>query len=481
MKRMTRRSFLATSAAVGATTLFSTRLRALGANDDIRMAVVGLNGRGGAHMDAFSNISGCRVAAVCDADDKVLAKAVKKFDDKGQKVQGFKDIRKMLESKEIDGIAIATPNHWHSLMAIWACQAGKDVYVEKPISHNIFEGRKVVEAAAKYNRIVQVGTQRRSDLGFREAVKFLQEGNLGKILYARGLCYKPRPSIGKVSGPQPIPPGIDYDLWCGPAPMEPLMRKNLHYDWHWVWPTGNGDIGNQGVHEMDQCRWVLGQQTLPERVFSFGGRFGYDDDATTPNTQVAIYDYKPAPLIFEVRGLPRKKGDTAMDNYRGVRIGLVVQCENGYYSAGENGGWVYDNQDKKVKQIKQEGQKDHQSNFINSVRSRKPDSIVAPILDGHLSSALCHMGNVSYRVGKAVPQTELQERVKADKLATDAWERVKQHLTANGVDLAATPPTLGPSLQFDPQKERFTGTLSEEANQLVSRNYRAPYVVPDQV
>jgi predicted dehydrogenase len=482
MTRISRRSFLATSAAVGATTLFSTKARAIGANDDVRIAVIGLNGRGQAHVDAFPQVQGTRVVALCDADDKVLAKAIQKAEQKNQKVQGYKDIRKLLESKDIDAFAIATPNHWHSLMTIWGCQAGKDVYVEKPVSHNIWEGRKCVEAAEKYNRVVQVGTQRRSDLGFREAITWLREGNLGKILYARGLCYKPRPSIGKVNGPQPIPAGVDYDLWCGPAPMEPLMRKNLHYDWHWVWPTGNGDIGNQGVHEMDQCRWVLGQQTLPERVFAFGGRFGYDDDATTPNTEIAIYDYKPAPLIFEVRGLPNKKGSTAMDAYRNqVRIGLVVQCENGYYSAGENGGWAYDNDDKKIKQFTQRGQRDHQANFIKAVRSRKQEDIVAPILDGHLSSALCHMGNVSYRVGKQVPPTQLEDQIKGDKLATDAFERIKQHMTANGVDLGQTPPTLGPWLAFDPKAERFTGALSEEANKLVKRDYRAPYVIPDQV
>src|SRR5438445_5990258 len=287
MNRISRRSFLATSAAVGATTLFSTKLRAIGANDDVRVAVIGLNGRGQNHMDAFPQVAGTRLVALCDADDNVLRKAVQKAEQRNQKVDCYKDIRKLLENKDIDAIAIATPNHWHALMAVWGCQAGKDVYVEKPCSHEVWEGRKIVEASEKYNRIVQIGTQRRSDLEYREAIKWIRDGNIGKILYARGLCYKPRPSIGKVSGPQPIPPGVDYDLWCGPAPMEPLMRKNLHYDWHWVWPTGCGDIGNQGVHEMDQCRWAINQDTLPEHVFSFGGRFGYDDDATTPNTLVA--------------------------------------------------------------------------------------------------------------------------------------------------------------------------------------------------
>ncbi len=482
MNRISRRSFLATSAAVGATTLFSTKLRAIGANDDVRMAVIGLNGRGGEHMKVFPSIPGVRLVALCDVDDKVLGNAVKNADKGGGKVTPYKDIRKLLENKDIDAIAIATPNHWHALMAVWGCQAGKDVYVEKPCSHEVWEGRKIVEAAQNHNRIVQIGTQRRSDLGYRESIKWIHDGNLGKILYARGLCYKPRPSIGKVSGPQPIPASVDYDLWCGPAPMEPLMRKNLHYDWHWVWPTGNGDIGNQGVHEMDQCRWMLGNETLPDRVFTFGGRFGYDDDATTPNTEVAIYDYKPAPLIFEVRGLPMKKGVTTMDAFKNaVRIGIHIQCENGYYLAGENGGWAYDNEDKKVKQFKQDGQKDHQANFIKAVRSRKQDDVMAPILDGHYSSALCHLGNISYRVGKQIPPTQLEDQIKGDKLASEAFERVKNHLAANGVDLAQSLPTLGPSLQVDPATERFVGTFADEANKLVRREYRAPYVIPDQV
>ena len=485
MNRISRRRFLATSAAVAATTILSTKLRAIGANDDVRVAVIGLHGHGEEHMKVFPTIPGVRLVALCDVDDKVLGNAVKNADGKGSKVTPYKDIRKLLENKDIDAIAIATPNHWHALMAVWGCQAGKDVYVEKPCSHEVWEGRKIVEASEKYNRIVQIGTQRRSDLEYRAAIKWIHDGNIGKILYARGLCYKPRPSIGDVGkrlGPQPIPAGVDYDLWCGPAPMEPLMRKNLHYDWHWVWPTGNGDIGNQGVHEMDQCRWMLGQETLPDRVFTFGGRFGYDDDATTPNTEVAIYDYKPAPLIFEVRGLPSKKGSTVMDAYKNlVRIGIHIQCENGYYLAGENGGWVYDNEDKKIKQFTQKGQKDHQANFINAVRSRKQEDVMAPILDGHYSSALCHLGNISYRVGKQIPPTQLEDQIKSDKLATEAFERVKNHLMANGVDLTQSLPTLGPSLQFDPATERFVGTFSDEANKLVRREYRAPYVIPDQV
>ena len=263
----------------------------------------------------------------------------------------YTDYRKVLDDKEVDAVVIATPNHWHSLMAIWACQAGKDVFVEKPISHNVWEGRKLVEAARKYNRIVQAGIQSRSDEAFPEVIDYLKQGNLGKIIAAYGLCYKPRESIGKVGGPHPIPKSVDYNLWSGPAPLVPLKRSRFHYDWHWQWAYGNGDIGNQGAHQMDQARRLLGQNGLPRRVMSIGGRFGYDDDGETANSQIAIFDYDPVPLIFEVQGLPRKRGDAAMGNFKGVRIGVIVKCEDGYFAGGGGGGWVYDNNDKKIRQF----------------------------------------------------------------------------------------------------------------------------------
>src|SRR5205807_7292226 len=246
--------------------------------------------------------------------------AAKREDEKGTPVQTYTDVRKLLENKDIDVISTATPNHWHSLITIWSCQAGKDVYVEKPVSHNVFEGRQCVEAARKYNRIVQAGSQGRSNGAQREAFAWIKEGHLGKIKIARGLCYKRRPSIGKVDGPQPIPSQIDYDLWCGPALKLPLTRKKLHYDWHWVWNTGCGDLGNQGIHEMDVARWFLGAMELSPRVFSVGGRLGYVDDGETPNTMVIYHDYPTAPLIFEVRGLPDKPGSKNMDQYKGASI-----------------------------------------------------------------------------------------------------------------------------------------------------------------
>jgi predicted dehydrogenase len=295
--------------------------RIRGANDDVRIGVIRLRIKGHHHVECLRELPGARVVAVCDADESILRKEVEEFKASHLPVDAYVDLRRLLDNPNVDAVVIATPNHWHALAAIWACQAGKDVYVEKPVCHNVWEGRQMVRVARHYRRIVQTGTQKRSDPGIREAFDSIRKGDLGKILYARGLCYKRRESIGKVDGPQPIPESVNYDLWCGPAPKGPLMRQQLHYDWHWVWPTGNGDIGNQGVHEVDLCRWALGQTGFPPRVFSLGGRFGYDDDGETPNTQILVYDYSPAPILFEVRGLPRKKDDSAMDHYRGIRIG----------------------------------------------------------------------------------------------------------------------------------------------------------------
>src|SRR5438876_9852138 len=260
-----------------------------GANGDIRCAVVGFHGRGQSHIQDLRGLKGVRLVALCDVDSKVLERGVASCESAGQKVQGYTDVRKLLENKDIDVVTFATPNHWHSLGSIWAVQAGKDVYVEKPVSHNVWEGRQLVNAARKYNRIVQAGTQSRSSHGIKEAIAWLKEGHLGKIRVARALCYKPRARIGKVSAPHDPPPSVDYDLWSGPAPKTPLMRTKLHYDWHWVWPTGNGDLGNQGIHQMDIARWFLSEPELSPRVFSIGGRLGYVDDGQTPNTQIIVH------------------------------------------------------------------------------------------------------------------------------------------------------------------------------------------------
>ena len=456
----------------------SASARVEGANGDIRYAVVGFNGRGRSHIEGLREGKGTRLVALCDVDRKVLDRELQKCESAGQKVEGYTDMRKLIENKDIDVVTFATPNHWHSLGSIWAVQAGKDVYVEKPVSHNVWEGRQLVRAARKYNRIVQAGTQSRSSSGIAEAIAWIREGNIGKILRSRGLCYKRRPSIGKVSGPQPIPESVDYDLWCGPAPKEPLMRKNLHYDWHWVWPTGNGDLGNQGIHEMDVARWALGVNELSPRVLSVGGRLGYIDDGTTPNTLIVFHDYKPAPLIFEVRGLPAEEGSGKMDNYHGASIGIVVECEGGMLVIGSYSGAVA--LDKDGKELKKfHGSSSHFANFIDAVRSRKYTDLKADILEGHLSSALCHTGNVSYRLGQQQSPEQIREAVKSNKDLAETVGRMEEHLAANKVDLEKSPATLGKVLNMDPGTEQFTGDA--DANRLLTREYRAPFVVPPEV
>ena len=490
-----RRDFLRQSALAGAalslpTGSFST-LGApapgsvLGANGDIRVAVVGFNSRGMDHITGFQKVPGVRLVALCDVDQDVLQKEAKRQADAGNPVATYTDVRKLLESKEIDAISTASPNHWHALISIWACQAGKDVYVEKPVSHNAWEGRQIVNAARKYQRIVQTGTQSRSNPGLQEAVAWIRAGNLGDIKLARGLCYKPRQSIGKVSGPTAVPTSIDYDLWCGPSPKGPLMRQKLHYDWHWVFSTGNGDLGNQGIHQMDIARWVLGEGQLSPLVFSLGGRFGYADDGNTPNTQVVYHGYKKAPLIFEVRGLPRSKEfqdpktwSQNMDDLNGARVGVVVECQNGsVVIPSYDSAIAYDKAGKEIKRFK--GGADHYANFIAAVRSRNAGTLNAEILEGHLSSALCHTGNVSYRMGEQLSPGAVKERLKDNPAMAETLDRVTAHLTANGVDLTSQPLTMGAFLRMDPATERFEKNTS--ANHQLADEYRKGFEVPAKV
>jgi hypothetical protein len=468
--------------------------RVLGANSDIRLAIVGvgssikIGGKGKQEIVAFRQVPGIRVVALCDPEHAHLDPEVQKFKDRNEPCAAYTDIRKLLESKEIDAISITTPNHWHALATIWACQAGKDVFAQKPFSHNIFEGRRAVEATKKYNRVVAATHGPRTSNSIREAYDWVRQGNLGKMLYAQGIHYRPRTSIGKVDGPQPIPKTLDYDLWSGPAPILPVMREYLHYDWHWIWPYGDGDLGNNGVHFVDSCRWALGQQALAERVLSIGGRFGYDDDGETPNTLITFYDYKPVPLIFEVRGLPKraeflkqnweKNPSTTMDSYLqpDLRIGVVIKCEGGYLA----GTKAFDKMGALIKEFKS-GNSSAEANFAEVVRSRKNADLQANALDGHLSAGLVHMANISYRLGKQSPNEQIREIASMDKEFTDTYDRFLAHLDANEIDLKKHPATLGPFLKMDPKQEKFTGAFAAQANPLLTREYRQPFVVPEKV
>lgn len=442
------------------------------ANETLNVAVMGVNGRGGSHLDAFSGRKDTRVTKICDVDKAVGGKACESI---GKRQNGLVpelegDIRKVLEDKTIDVVSIATPNHWHSLGAIWAMQAGKDVYVEKPVSHNVFEGRIAVLAARKYKKICQTGTQSRSSKGLHDALAWFKKGELGALKVARGLCYKRRGSIGP-KGEYPVPENVNYDLWCGPAPMNPITRPKFHYDWHWQWDFGNGDLGNQGIHQMDIARWFMGQNQLSNGVLSYGGRFGYVDAGETANTQVVVHDYGPQTLVFEVRGLETP-------NYKGAGVGVILECEGGYvviptYDAAT----AFDKDGKEI--AKFGGSGDHFGNFVNACRSRKHTDLNADIEEGHLSSALCHLGNISYRMGAPATFADAIKTIEAFKTQDnfkDTFERMGGHLIANKVDTVAEKLQLGLALPFDGKAETFPN--NEAANKMLTREYRKPYVVP---
>jgi predicted dehydrogenase len=315
-------------------------------------------------------------------------------------------------------------------------------------------------------------------------VKAVRDGKYGKLQYVIGTCFKPRPSIGKLDHPLEIPASVDYDLWCGPAAKVDLYRPKLHYDWHWDFNTGNGDMGNQGIHQMDIARWFLDEGALSPRVMSIGGRVGYDDAGNTPNTQIAYHAYEKAPLIFETRGLPRKNLDysTGMDIYRGSQIGVIVQCENAYVVVPSNYTVVtaYHNDGSELEKFQTPKGfnvvREHFANFFDAVRTGNSDNLNGPILDGHLSSALCHTGAISYLLGSPKPAAEIEKEVASNKLWADSYRRMAEHLAANGVDISDPKLSVGPWLDMDPAKETFKG--SEKANKLLTRDYRKGYVVP---
>lgn len=474
--KTTRRTFLRQTALAAGAMAFSARSRAqvAGANNDIRLAVIGFHGRGKDHIKELLKLKGARITALCDVDSEVLNPGVAGLKEKGLEVEGYTDIRKLLESKNVDAVTIATPNHWHALAAVWSIHAGKDVYVEKPVSNNVWEGSRIVAAAHRHHKIVQTGTQSRSSYGIAEAVQWVQDGHLGKILVARALCYKPRGSIGLTSGPQPVPASVDYDLWSGPAPLVPPRRKKFHYDWHWFWNYGGGDLCNQAIHEMDVARWFLGEEALSPRILTIGGRLGYKDDAETPNTLVAFHDYEKAPLIMEVRGLPTRSGEKAMDNYKGATIGVVVECENGRVVVPNyEGAKAFNKEGNEIGNF--QGATSHFGNFLEAVRSRKVSDLHAPIREGHLSSALCHTANVSYRIGSQEAPEAIREQIASDAEATGTFGRMATHLEANGIDLEKTEVTMGQHLKMHPSSETFIG--NPQANSLRTREYRKPFVV----
>ncbi|MCF8379020.1 MAG: Gfo/Idh/MocA family oxidoreductase [Bacteroidales bacterium] len=409
---------------------------AKGANDRIRIAVLGVYGRGKTHIEEIMGLTekaNVEVATLCDPDMDVLQESAKEFEKTyGRKVNIEQDFRKAYDDKTIDAVTLATPNHWHALQTIWACQAGKDVYVEKPATHNVYEGKKMIEAAYKYNRIVQHGVQLRSSMAIREAMKHLEEGLIGRVYMARGLVFRWRNDIGD-KGISQVPPGLNYDLWTGPASLRPFSRNLVHYNWHWHWDYGNGDVGNQGIHETDLCMWGLGVNSLPERISAMGGKFLWDDCKEVPEILTSTYHYPKEKKIiqFEVRNWCTNLED-------GVGVGNIFYGDKGYMVIkGYDTYETYLGKGREPGPARSEkGELTlHFQNWFDSVRARDMSIQNAPVQTGHLSSSLAHLGNISYRLGR--------------------------------------------QLEFDPVSERFIGEGENEANAMLSRNYRAPFILPE--
>jgi predicted dehydrogenase len=496
MLRHNRRDFLKRAAAgsLAAFTIAGSKAsgRVLGANDRIRIAVAGINSRGQEHLAAYCNMKDTvEIAYLVDPDSRLFETRGKWVQEHaGNLPQRVSDLRKALDDKNLDAVSIASPDHWHTLLALWAIQAGKDAYVEKPCSHNLFEGRKLVEAARKYDRIVQHGTQSRSNPGFVATMAAIHSGKYGKLLIAYGYASKTRRSIG-VKPPKQPPRGLDFDLWLGPAPQQPYHENLVHYNWHWFWDFGNGEIGNQGVHQLDIARWAMAEGAVPRSVISLGGRFGYKDQGQTPNTQLTVIDFGEAKLFFEDRGLVDAK-TTKVTNEFYTTEGVVK--DGTFFPKGKNKGEsllgvVSETVQQRATltgKMEKAGvdfvdpQQAHFANFVDCVRSRKSQDLHAQILEGHRTSMLAQLGNISYRLGTDVPLLHPIEGLGNDMALGEAWGSMKQHLVdAANMNLDQSMCRLGRKLRFDAQAEKFVD--DEEANKLLTRCYRKPYVVPEQV
>jgi len=484
MAQLTRRQFLEDSLLAAAVAAAFPAADALAAEkkskkkaapqktgDLLQLAIIGAGGRGGEHIKEFLANPHTEIAYIVDADEKIgqrRAEEVGKL--QGKKPKFVRDLRKALEDKSVHIVSIATPNHWHALCAIWAMQAGKDVYVEKPVCHNVSEGRRMVQVARKLQRVCQAGTQCRSMRGTIDAVDYVHAGKIGDVKLARGLCYKRRKSIGP-KGQYEVPPQVDYNLWAGPARMLPLTRQHFHYDWHWQREWGNGDMGNQGPHQMDIARWGLGLDRLADRVIAYGGRLGYEDAGDVANTEVALCEFGDKSLVFEVRGLET-------DPLRGASIGVIFYGSEGYVvMTSYDTGAAFDLQGKLVRKFSGSG--DHFGNFVDAVKAHDPKRLHAEILEGHLSCAHSHLANISYYLGKPASIAEIKHSLADWKTREDVGEtleRTLKHLAANGVDVNKTPLRLGPVLAIDSAEETIVGNAAASA--MLTREYRAPFIVP---
>ncbi|MDH3584585.1 MAG: Gfo/Idh/MocA family oxidoreductase [Phycisphaerae bacterium] len=479
MSRTTRRRFLQTTSAVGASLVLAgprASGKVLGANDRLRIAVAGLNGRGGSHIGGWQGQKNVEIAYVIDPDEKVLARRLKSVQgkDSGRNCKAVTDIRRALEDQTLDAVSIAAPNHWHSLMTIWAAQAGKHVYVEKPMSHDVAEGRIAVEAQKKYGVVIQHGTQRRSDAGLAGLHEAIQAGKFGRMKISYGYCCKPRGGIGSKSPSQP-PENLDWNLWKGPAVIDEFHGNYVHYNWHWFWKTGNGDLNNQGTHQLDVARWAVDtDQTHPVRAMAIGGRFQWNDQGETPNTMFGLAQYPNGQYVFfNVRNV----------NYKGYQR----QVENEYYF--EDGGKIirgqyYAKGSSKGERVSVPRGKvtpgGNWGSFIAACRAGDPSMANGNVMDAHYGCVVGHLMNNSYRLGRKVPFNAKAGRFGDNADAQEHFGGLHE-LMQKGVGVAEDKAeyTVGPWLTFDPKTERHTGEFADQANALLKDENNAGFLVPD--
>jgi predicted dehydrogenase len=484
MRRMHRRTFLANSAALAALTVRSTRAARL--NEQLNLGFIGLGGRGNELLRQFGKLPDVRFAAICDVDEKALAAAGEKY----PKAKRSRDLRRLLEDPDVDAVVIATCNHWHALAAIWACQAGKDVYVEKPLAHNHWEGQQVVSAARRHDRVVQIGTQQRSDPLQDELKHFLHDQKaLGEIHFVQVCRVGKRASIGKRSTPLKPPKSVDYNLWLGPALDEPIYRDKLHYDWHWVWNTGNGEMGNWGIHVLDDAINVVlrDQVPFPKRIVSAGGRALWNDAGETPNVGFAYYDTGSVPLLFALSNLDEPARGQALDgassqsqrgsNFEGIGSGYVVRCEGGYYAGGRGGGSARDPNGKLIRKFSGDSGAGHARNFVDAVFAHDRARLNSEVHIGHQSTSWCNLGNIAVRLGHSYQHNAAATLGQPQQAWGELIDRMEQHLA--GISIAASDALrLSPVLEFDSQSEQFVGENADAANKLLRRQYRSGFDVP---
>ena len=480
MRHLNRRKFVGTGLAMGAAGVLSGRtLFAANANEEISLGFISCGSRAVQLMKSFSRIPGVNIAGLCDPDKDRVASAKRRY----PKAKTWTDLRDLIEDRSIDAVVIATCNHWHCLAAIWAMEAGRDVYVEKPLSHTQWEGRQTVAAARKYGRICQLGTQQRSDPMQAEIKKFLHEEKaLGEIITARVNRFGVRGPIGKRTTPLTPPKEIDHDVWLGPAQSKPLYRNNLHYDWHWDFNTGSGEMGNWGVHVLDDLRNNIFQDkvALPKRILGGGGRVVYNDAGETPNVSFCYFDTGGVPVVIALSNLTAGTGSKDRSPHPGPNSGYMAFCEGGHFEGQRGQAEAFDRNGKSIRTFKgTSGRGLHQENFIHAVRSRDSSMLNADVQVGHDSTGWCNMANVSYLTGEAFSHADAKQIGQGVPLWENVLGEMDELLESHGLDIESADIKLSPLLTIDPRTEQFVGSNAKAANQLLKREYRKGYEVPE--